>query len=124
MIDLKHFKKINEKYGHLVGDFVLKKLVEIIRKTLRKEHKIYRVSGDEFVIVLNRMDLEGVKKVVDRILAVVKKTKFKYKDEFIKVEIVLGITSHKKGDSIKNLIHRVYEAISITKQKNNDYIIV
>lgn len=117
VFDLDHFKQINDTYGHLVGDFELKKVVEIIKRLLRKEHKIYRIGGDEFVIVMNRIDLKSAEKVIDRIVSTISKTKMKYKENLIDITISLGLTMHRKGDMIEDMIKRADEALYEAKKK-------
>jgi diguanylate cyclase (GGDEF)-like protein len=121
VVDLDHFKRINDTYGHLVGDFVLKKLVEIIKSLIRKEHHIYRLGGDEFVILMNRTDLKSAEKVVDRIISSIKKTKLKYKDQIIEITVSIGLTMHKKGDTAESIIKRADEALYKAKKNRNKY---
>jgi diguanylate cyclase (GGDEF)-like protein len=123
VFDLDHFKQINDTYGHLVGDFVLKKVVEIIKRLLRKEHKIYRIGGDEFVIVMNRIDLKSAEKVIDRIVSTISKTKMKYKENLIDITISLGLTMHRKGDMIEDMIKRADEALYEAKKSRNKYTV-
>jgi len=121
IVDLDFFKEINDKYGHLVGDFVLIKVIEIIRKIIRKENKIYRYGGDEFVIIFNRMKIEQVEKIIQRIIKKIESTFLKYKDELIKVTVSIGITQHKKGDTFEEILKRADEALYQAKIKRNNY---
>lgn len=110
-LDMDNFKQINDKYGHLVGDFVLIKFVSILKSLLRSSDKIYRFGGDEFVIVFNRSSLNNAIKTIERILNRIKKTKLKYKDQIIEFSISIGVTAHKKGDSLESLLKRADEAL-------------
>jgi diguanylate cyclase (GGDEF)-like protein len=121
IIDIDHFKRINDSYGHLVGDFVLKKVVEIIRRLLREGDKIYRIGGDEFIVLLNRVDLQTTEKIIDRIISTVNKTKMKYKDDLIEVTVSIGVTMHRKGDTIESIIKRADEAVYEAKKIRNSY---
>jgi diguanylate cyclase (GGDEF)-like protein len=123
IVDLDHFKSINDTYGHLVGDFVLKKLVELIKGLLRKEDKIYRIGGDEFVIIFNRTHLKNAEKIIDRIVLTIKKTKLKYKKNLIEITVSIGLTMHKKGDTKETIIHRADEALYEAKKSRNKYVI-
>ncbi|GAX88175.1 conserved hypothetical protein [Lebetimonas natsushimae] len=123
VLDLDDFKKINDTYGHLIGDFVLKKVVDIIKRLLRKEHKIYRIGGDEFVILMNRIDLKIAEKVIDRIVSTISKTKMKYKDNLIDVTVSIGLTMHRKGDTIESIIRRADEAVYEAKKSRNKYAV-
>ncbi|MBV5348375.1 GGDEF domain-containing protein [bacterium] len=55
MLDIDWFKKVNDNYGHDIGDFVLKELATLIRGAIRSEDSAYRAGGEEFVIILNRI---------------------------------------------------------------------
>ncbi|WP_024791518.1 MULTISPECIES: GGDEF domain-containing protein [unclassified Lebetimonas] len=123
IVDLDHFKEINDTYGHLVGDFVLKKLVEIVRRLLRKEHKIYRIGGDEFVILLNRTDLKAAEVIIERIVKTMEKTKMKYKEHLIDITISVGLTMHKSGDSIEGIVKRADMALYEAKKSRNKYAV-
>jgi diguanylate cyclase (GGDEF)-like protein len=121
VIDLDKFKEINDKYGHLVGDFVLIKITEIIKKIIRKEHQIYRYGGDEFVIIFNRMNMDQVKSIIQRILNKIESTLLKYKDDLIKVTISIGLTRHKKGDTFEEIIKRADNALYQAKTIRNSF---
>ena len=121
IIDIDNFKKVNEKYGHLIGDFVLIKVIEIVRKNIRKENYIYRYEGDKFVIVFNRSTLELAENSVKRVLYKVFNKKLKYKDNLIHVSLSAGITQHKRGDNFETIIKRVLEALTLAKLEKNSY---
>ncbi|MEO1923561.1 MAG: GGDEF domain-containing protein [Nautiliaceae bacterium] len=124
VIDLDDFKNVNDTYGHLVGDFVLIKLTDIIKHMIRSTDKIYRYGGDEFIIVFNRANLQNVKKIIEKIVQKISKTALKYKDNIIRMTVSVGIAKHKKGDTIETLIKRADEALYRTKQdsKNGFFI--
>jgi len=121
IVDLDFFKEINDKYGHLVGDFVLIKIADIIRKMIRKENRVYRYGGDEFVIVFNRMTLEQVRPIIQRIVKKIENTLLKYKDDFIKVTVSIGLTQHKKGDTFDEIIKRADSALYKAKVDRNGF---
>ena len=116
VIDFDDFKNINDTYGHLVGDFVLVKLVEIIKRLIRKEHKLYRFGGDEFILILNRVDLKEAKKIIERIVEKISHTVLKYNEHLIKISVSVGVTKHKKGDTVDTLLQRADEALYEAKK--------
>jgi len=115
MIDLNNFKDINITYGHLVGDFVLIKFVQILKSLISSNDKIYRFKGDVFIIVFNRTSLINAIRSVERIVNKIDKTKLKYKDQIIDINISVGLTKHKKGDDMKSLLKRAEDALSEAK---------
>jgi len=119
MIDVDNFKVINDTYGHLVGDYVLIKFVQIMRSLIRSSDKIYRYGGDEFIIVFNRSNLLNARKSIERILNKIEKTKLKYKDYVISLTVSSGITCHKKGDDVDSIINRADEALYEAKVTKN-----
>jgi diguanylate cyclase (GGDEF)-like protein len=70
-IDLDHFKAINDTYGHLAGDDVLRRVVEGIQTTLRSTDAMYRFGGEEFIVILPIPDLEGLVAAAERMRQVV-----------------------------------------------------
>jgi len=123
IIDLDDFKQINDTYGHLVGDFVLKKMVNIIKKLIREGDKIYRIGGDEFIVIFNRVNVKTVEKIIDRIVNTIKKTKLKYKNDLIDVSVSIGLTMYRQGDTKESIIKRADDALYESKKTKNRYFI-
>jgi len=121
VVDLDKFKEINDKYGHLVGDFVLIKIADIIKKLIRKENKIYRYGGDEFIIIFNRTALNEVKPIIQRIVKKIESTLLKYKDDLIKITVSIGLSQHKKGDTFEEIIKRADNALYQAKINRNGF---
>ncbi|WP_456479342.1 GGDEF domain-containing protein [Nautilia sp.] len=121
IVDLDHFKEINDKYGHLVGDFVLIKIADIIKKMIRRENKIYRYGGDEFIIIFNRMDILNVRKIIKRIIKKIENTLLKYKEDLIKVTVSIGLAKHKRNDTFDEIIKRADNALYQAKIKRNGF---
>ncbi len=119
MIDIDNFKVINDKYGHLVGDYILIKFVQIMRSLIRSSDKIYRYGGDEFIIIFNRSNILNARKSIERILNKIEKTKLKYKDYIINLTVSSGITCHKKGDDVDSILNRADEALYEAKVTKN-----
>ncbi len=66
-LDMDRFKLVNDQYGHLIGDEVLRQLVAVVRREIRAHDLLARYGGDEFVLLLSDIDVQGVKQVLDRI---------------------------------------------------------
>ena len=77
LLDLDHFKKVNDNYGHQVGDFTLKKFVEIVTKVLREHDILGRFGGEEFTVLLPDTDLVNAHIVAERVRDMVEKTPIK-----------------------------------------------
>jgi diguanylate cyclase (GGDEF)-like protein len=118
-IDLDFFKEVNDKYGHLVGDFILIKFVLIVKSLIRGNDKIYRYGGDEFFIIFNRIDMDKSVEIMEKIRKKIEITKFKYKNEILNFTISVGIGCHQEGDSVDDFIDRADKALYESKKTRN-----
>lgn len=122
MIDIDDFKTINDTYGHIVGDKVLIFLANILRKTLREGDKIYRYGGEEFVVILNRMQRSECLKVAQRIVSLVDINKLIYKELNVNVTVSLGATSLHNDDTPDSFIARADRALYEAKRNGKNRI--
>ncbi len=93
MFDIDKFKSINDSFGHLCGDFVLRELADIVRGTVRKEDLFARYGGEEFAIVLVETNREGAVNVAERIRETVASHQFRFEATPVKLTISLGVAS-------------------------------
>jgi diguanylate cyclase (GGDEF)-like protein len=125
MIDIDDFKKINDIYGHLTGDFVLKTLSNIIKGNLRNFDLPGRYGGEEFILILPETGKENAKKVAERIREQVQNHKLKtMSGEPISITISLGLSELKELDDKSNELElikiadsRLYKAKGTGKNK-------
>ncbi len=94
MIDLDFFKKVNDTYGHLAGDFVLKKIAEIILKIVANKGLSCRWGGEEFLILLPYTDKINATKIAEELRVTVENFDFIYEMTNIKLTISCGISSY------------------------------
>ena len=93
LLDLDHFKAINDDLGHLGGDFTLREVAACVKSSIRKEELFARYGGEEFAIVLPETTLEGAAAVAERLRALVEKHTFQYEGRSYPVTISLGVTT-------------------------------
>lgn len=91
MLDIDHFKRINDQNGHLAGDYVLHELAGLVKQRVRKEECLARYGGEEFAIVLPESGPDKVRVFADRVLHLVSGHTFKFEDRVIPVTISMGV---------------------------------
>ena len=125
MIDLDFFKKINDKYGHQVGDQMLVHFTEITNKTIRNEDLLFRYGGEEFVVLAPDADRQGALLLAERIREACSATPLKTTDNSIKFTVSVGLTSANSGDQdIYQVIDRADRALYEAKEKGRDRAMV
>lgn len=93
MIDVDHFKKINDTYGHPFGDEVLKCLGETLKESTRQEDVVVRYGGEEFCVVLVHTGKEEALRIAEKIRKAVEARKLKYVDQDVRFSISVGVAS-------------------------------
>ncbi|SCY28260.1 diguanylate cyclase (GGDEF) domain-containing protein [Nitrosospira sp. Nl5] len=124
MIDLDFFKKINDTYGHVIGDFVLRHVAERIRAAVRDFDKAGRFGGEEFVIIMTNTELELAKVIAERIRKGVMETPLHLKEFTIEVTISLGLAMLKEGERKEALLERADAAMYEAKRAGRNRIMV
>ncbi len=104
MIDIDHFKRFNDEYGHLVGDVVLKKVAETIRKNIREIDLVGRYGGEEFGVLLIETDEAGAFFVAERMRRAIEEKMFIAYDETLKVTISIGCSAFSQSINDVSLI--------------------
>jgi len=120
MLDIDNFKMINDKYGHIAGDKILIFLANILKKTLRDGDKVFRYGGEEFVVILNRLDEKKCKQIASRLLTLVSDNQLIYKGETINVTISIGTTVLAPRDTPDSLISRADKALYRAKENGKN----
>jgi diguanylate cyclase (GGDEF)-like protein len=116
ILNLDHFKRVNDSYGHPVGDLVLKAMVDVCKKQLRDSDLMGRLGGAEFAIQLPRTSLEDALMVAERIRNAVAAQPVKAERAVINMTASLGVTTIRAEDSTVSLFKRADEALQAAKQ--------
>ena len=106
MFDIDRFKDINDSYGHLAGDYVLKQLATVVKGKIRKEDIMARYGGEEFVIILPEIDAPNALNFAEKVRKIVEKAAFRFEDTRINVTVSVGVASLDDGDDSSSLIKR------------------
>lgn len=119
ILDLDNFKKLNDTYGHLIGDDILKRLAFVLKNNIRKYDIISRFGGEEFVILLPNTQIKRAKLVCERMRREVQNDR-----ELKKYSVTFsgGLTEYKKGDSVKKMQLRADKAVYQAKKKGKNRI--
>lgn len=124
MVDLDHFKQVNDNFGHATGDEVIKLLAEILKANTRKDDLVARYGGEEFCLVLPGMPLDVAVKVAERIRLRVKDESTKRYEKGPRVTASLGIANmHDNPTSPGNLNHLADEALYAAKQSGRNRVV-
>jgi len=120
LFDIDHFKKVNDTYGHLVGDDVLITLASIIKDKLRSNDILARYGGEEFAIVLKNTSKEDSKMLSEKIRMIIFKTEF---EEIGTLTCSFGVTSSEKDEIPRDIIARADEALYLAKEGGRNRVI-
>ena len=111
MLDLDHFKRINDNYGHLAGDKVLKIIATVLRKRLRAADFIARFGGEEFVLLLPATTPAVGAKLLESLRAAIEACPFHFKGERVTITISMGLASFKTGEHSDLVLKRADQAL-------------
>ncbi len=126
MVDIDDFKNINDTYGHLIGDCVLKSFSEFLRDKLRKSDYIFRYGGEEFLILMPTTDLISAIKVLNKLRKQVENQSFKCNSNIIKITVSIGLKEVNKTElskPIEDLIKEVDDKMYIAKKSGKNRLI-
>ncbi len=116
MLDIDWFKKINDSYGHLAGDFVLRKLGYVLQQSLRADDFLARYGGEEFALIMRGSPKRNAVQTAERIRKLVEATTFKHEGKKIAVTLSIGVATwpadniHSGRDLVKAADNNLYAA--------------
>jgi len=120
IIDIDHFKKFNDKYGHIVGDDVLQIVAKNIGKDVRGNDLIARVGGEEFAVILPKTPLLGAVTVAENVRASIARLKLERKSETLEtITVSIGAAQYQPGESLKDFVNRADDALYFSKNEGS-----
>ena len=123
MLDLDYFKQKNDKFGHLVGDVILKEIAHILKSNLREIDIIGRYGGEEFSVVLSGIDREGAFQVSERLRSSIEHSVFNAYDEKVSITISIGVASFPQdGVDENSLIESADRALYKAKEQGRNRV--
>ncbi|NMT62951.1 GGDEF domain-containing protein [Marinobacter orientalis] len=120
LLDIDHFKKVNDAHGHSVGDEVLKDLVALIGQNIRKSDQLFRFGGEEFVLLMSGVDQAGLRAVMHNLQQIMHKF---LKHPGGKVTASFGVALLKNGEAPEDWLVRADEALYKAKSSGRDQIV-
>ncbi|MCU1735485.1 MULTISPECIES: GGDEF domain-containing protein [unclassified Pseudomonas] len=122
ILDLDHFKRINDNYGHLAGDKVLKIVANELRKRLRTRDFIARFGGEEFVLLVPQTGIAGGLQLAESLRAAVEACPFHFKGERVTITLSVGITAFRSGERSDVVLKRADEALYRAKHQGRNRV--
>jgi diguanylate cyclase len=124
MIDVDHFKRVNDTHGHAAGDEVLRALVATVHKTMRATDMFGRYGGEEFLLILVDAASALVLAAMERIRAAVNARNWSTIAPDLSVTLSAGVASYRKGETIEQLLHRADQALYQAKDAGRNTVIM
>ncbi|EEX93937.1 diguanylate cyclase [Vibrio orientalis CIP 102891 = ATCC 33934] len=124
IIDIDHFKKINDNYGHQVGDLALSRFAEMCCREIRASDIIGRIGGEEFAIILLNVDLAIVNEVTERIRKRVAESNFNSEVSSLSMTISLGVALSDQAHTLEHLIKRADGALYQAKVSGRNRVVI
>jgi len=116
MLDIDHFKNVNDMYGHLAGDTVLRAVATMIKKTLRNTEFCGRYGGEEFLIILTQTNIKGALIFAERVRANIENILFPDLGPDFKVTVTIGLSEYRIREAVEKIISRADEALYRAKK--------
>ncbi len=122
LMDIDHFKKVNDMLGHSAGDKALQIVTKVMLANIRKTDFLFRIGGEEFVLILPATRLEVATPLVEKIRSTVSATHFRYKQQEVGVTMSVGLTAIINGDDVNSIYERADAAMYQAKQRGRDQL--
>ena len=119
LMDIDHFKQVNDQHGHIAGDKVLRSIAKLLKKTLRDTDIVGRWGGEEFMLICPNTLLDEAFKIADRLRQTIEEHTFPIVQ---KQTASFGISCFKQGDDVKHLVSRADQALYQAKQKGRNRV--
>jgi diguanylate cyclase (GGDEF)-like protein len=122
MLDIDRFKQINDNYGHIVGDAVLKSFADCIMECMRRSDIVFRYGGEEFAILLRNTQISGAKLLAERMRMAVENMKFDYNNIKLNVSVSIGLAELKNGEDRLLLLERADALLYKAKENGRNRV--
>lgn len=124
MVDLDRFKSVNDRYGHVVGDQVLKEVAQVLAGTLGAGDAVVRYGGEEFLVILPGVHLDAAGRVAEQIRRTLQTSSFDFRAVQVPVTASLGVAERRPDESRADLIRRADLAMFEAKRRGRNKVVV
>ena len=124
VIDIDHFKRINDTHGHSAGDAVLLDVARALNVICRKSDALFRFGGEEFVVLLTQTDATGANVIAERIRVAIAETETRFQENKIAITASIGIATLESKDTEQSWFDRADRALYQAKQSGRDRVVM
>ncbi len=122
MLDIDHFKRFNDEFGHLIGDKLLKHVSKSLRNIATGDARVCRYGGEEFAIIHLSADLQQATALAERIRKEIEEVSFTVKGKDVDVTISIGVSQARADDSVQTFIERADSALYAAKRSGRNAV--
>ena len=123
MLDIDHFKKVNDTHGHAAGDEVLRRVAKRIRTSLRKYDAAYRYGGEELAVLLPRTDMDQALVTAERLRSVIEAQKVRAEGRLISVTVSIGVAQFQAADDADSIFGRADRRLYRAKDQGRNQVV-
>lgn len=124
LVDIDHFKKVNDSYGHSIGDLVLKTVTNLLRSQLKQQDILCRWGGEEFLVLLPEMDLSHAAELAERFRDSISQRELKVNGVHIAITVSIGVAEYQKLEPAEDLIKRADLALYQAKEAGRNQVVL
>lgn len=123
MIDIDHFKKINDTYGHLVGDYILQEFAGYLKSYFRKGDFIFRYGGEEFIVFLSDISPEDAVASAEKLRMLVREKSFSVDEKVLYITLSIGLAMREGDETTNGILSRADQALYNAKSTGRDRVV-
>ncbi len=124
ILDIDHFKRVNDRFGHNAGDKALQIVAKMMSRHIRKTDFLFRIGGEEFVLILPKTSLQNARPLVESIRSSVGGASFHFKKEKVDISLSAGLTEMGAQDNAETIYERADRALYDAKEGGRDQLVV
>jgi two-component system cell cycle response regulator len=124
MCDIDHFKSVNDTYGHLAGDDLLRELAALLQSSVRENSTLVRLGGEEFVILAPGTSLDEGKRFAERLRKLVENHRFLICGHEVRITMSIGVAALTGSEDIRDYYNRADRALYAAKEQGRNQVSV